>query len=167
MKKSVCLVTLAYLAFLASNFTLKAQSTSAEVLAKSFIEALRSQNINQMIELMPSATLYRSISPSETQGKTDAEIEVMKKVAEQRLKQHFSQILASASKESVTLPDLRFQDSKLEAIPSQDADLYFLELRYSYLNKISKINLVVCQEKNGWYLLEIARSADIFAALFE
>lgn len=129
--------------------------------SKSFIKAIASENIDEIVKLKPSPEFWRLILEKETKDMTDEEI-IEKANKNEKLILDFKNIKYSARKEKISLTKIIYKKSKVEKIWDDEKMPFSMIIKYEYLGKEGEFALYVFKFDDKYYLSEILVSFDVF-----
>ena len=136
---------------------------SAAHLGRVFIKALQTKDAILAESLLPSdSETFRKIATKETEGKSSNELAEMIQRVKIRLKSKFENILYEADKDKIDLDKIIYKSADTEVLPFPEAILFGMNLNYKYQSDEGAFVLIVVNLEDKWYLLEIAKSADVF-----
>lgn len=144
-----------------------AQYSAQEDFAEHFLKAIKAEIFDSLKILMPTAEVYRAISPEETQDKTDEELTKYIEVHEKRIEKQFKRVLGSAKKEKLKLEKLKYYEVETEFLPIQPFIFFSMHLYFSYKKQKGFFVLSTVNYDNNWYLLKILNSRDIFELILD
>lgn len=152
MKKTLLLSII-----IAFCFTAKAQTDSIQ-LAKNIIEAITSEKLENIQNLVAPPSVYREVFPEQINGANNEEIEAETSKSE-KLKADFENILEAAKAKKVNLSKLSFKAVETELMMP---NVYGTTITFSVGEKIGKIAVSALKHKGNWYLMEILLTSRAF-----
>jgi hypothetical protein len=135
---------------------------SEDALGRLFVQAFQKKDFKKLKSSFVPAELYPKISPNETQGKSEAELLKDKEVVEKRIQSKWDILKVEAKFHKIKKSNLQFQETILQEIPMQQGMLFGLDIITKYSQKTLTFTLIVVQNNERWYLLDIAMQSDIF-----
>lgn len=137
-------------------FVAKAQTDSTQ-LAKNFLEAIKSGEIENLQNLFATPAVFRSVF-KETKGFTDKQVEEITSKSP-KLKADFDDLLTRAKEKKADLSKIQFQSL---TILEMGNEVYSISITFSVKGKTGKVAVSAMSHSNNWYLVGILHTSKAF-----
>jgi len=161
------LLAFLYVCAFASNevYGQKHSHKEEDAIAIGFVNSIKSRNFDDLKKYFPTASVFRTTAPDETNGKTDAEVLEIAKPMLDDLDSAYHSLLREADGLKIDVKKISFVSQRLSAIPMTNGGFYLQEIFFKYGKKKGSFTIGTAYINDKWYIYAIEKSVGVFTEL--